>query len=91
MINILCDESTLLLVREALLNLFYQKAPAQLINIYCKIPLEEFEYEFPFFTQKNMIDVQGTRVCVYFDTFVERYDIDSSKDIFYVKSLFLDH
>ena len=91
MISILCEKSTLTLVNELIFQLFYQENPKYSeIGIYSKLSIEEFEFEFPYFTQKNKLNIRGTYVYVYFGDEFKDLDIDSAKDILFVKSLFLD-
>ena len=91
MISILCEKSTLTLVNELIFQLFYQENPKYSeIGRYSKLSIEEFEFEFPYFTQKNKLNIRGTYVYVYFGDEFKDLDIDSAKDILFVKSLFLD-
>jgi len=91
MISILCEKSTLTLVNELIFQLFYQEDPKYSdIGIYSKLSIEEFEYEFPYFTQKKNLNIRGTDVHVYFGDEFKDQDIDDKKDILFIKSLFLD-
>jgi hypothetical protein len=91
MISILCDKDTLTLVNELIFQLFYQENPKYSeIGIYSKLSMEEFEYEFPYFTQKRKLNIRGTDIHVYFGDEFKDLDIDDTKDILFIKSLFLD-